>query len=119
MNPKSALMQAATSAAPKLNLYEATARSSSTVARKSDHVIDVVFRTSAASGSSTSALRKNVVKPSVRPKPGRMLGCRNQDDATAPGLHRQFEPRRVHDQHRSRRITFEHGREPVPADRVG
>ena len=35
--------------------------------------------TSAARGMSTIALRKKVVKPNVSPKPGRMLGCRQEE----------------------------------------
>src|SRR5579862_7441031 len=38
---------------------------------------DPAMLTSAASGISTIALRKNVVKPNVRPKPGSTLGCMN------------------------------------------
>src|SRR3569833_124650 len=37
--------------------------------------MEAVMSTSAARGSRTSALWKNVVNPNVSPKPGRTLGC--------------------------------------------
>src|SRR5512137_2348329 len=91
------------------------ARGSNTVSTKSLHVIDVVRNTSAASGSSTSALRKNVVKPSVSPKPGRMLGWRNQEEAIST-VHGGFGPGRVHDQHGMLRRLLQQRPEPVPLD---
>ncbi len=47
-----------------------------TTATKSAQFMLAVLRTSAVSGSRTMALRKNVVKPRVRPKPGSTLGWR-------------------------------------------
>ena len=49
---------------------------SSTTCTKSLQCIEAAASTSAASGSSTMALRKKVVKPKVSPKPGRTLGLR-------------------------------------------
>ncbi len=42
--------------------------------KNSLHDSFAAMRTSAASGSSTTALRKKVVKPNVSPKPGSTLG---------------------------------------------
>ena len=74
MKPNTLLSVAASIDAPKLNRYEATARGSSSTRKKSLQPIVAVFITSAASGTSTIADRKNVENPSVRPKPGRMEG---------------------------------------------
>ena len=74
MKPKTALTSAASSAAPNVSRYDATARGSSSTLMNLSQVIALPLKTSAASGSSTTTLRKNVVKPSVRPNPGRMLG---------------------------------------------
>src|SRR5512140_217365 len=95
MKPKIALIVAAKNAAPKLRRYDATARGSSTVCTNASQCIVEVLNTSAASGSSTSALRKNVVNPSVRPKPGRMLGCRSQ---AISAFHRRLGARGVDEQ---------------------
>src|SRR5882672_9522698 len=76
--PKTALMPAAMSEAPKVSRYEAIARGSSSVSQKRCHSMPIALSTRAASGKSTIALRKKVVKPTVRPKPGMTLGCRKR-----------------------------------------
>src|SRR5512139_2856743 len=114
MKPKTALTVAAISAAPKLSRYEAIARSSSTVCTNSGQVSAVVLKMSAASGSRTRPLRKKTVKPSVRPKPGRTLGWRNQ--ATS-GLLCVLVASGVDDEDRARRRALQHGLEPVPRNR--
>src|SRR5690606_24802614 len=76
MKPNTPLSVAARSEAPKLKRYEANARRSSSTSTNSPHPIVPVLATSAASGISTIALRKNVENPSVTPKPGRIEGTR-------------------------------------------
>jgi hypothetical protein len=76
MKPNTPLSVAARSDAPKLRRYEASARGSSKVRTRSSQPIVAVLVTSAASGMSTIALRKNVENPSVRPKPGSTDGVR-------------------------------------------
>src|SRR5690348_849356 len=69
-------MLAARKEAPKDSRYEPSARALETTCRNSLQDIEAAMKTSAASGSSTSALRKNVVNPNVSPNPGRTLGWR-------------------------------------------
>ncbi len=61
--PNTLFNVAARSAAPKLRRYEATARGSVSTRTKSSQPIVAVLATSAASGMSTIALRKNVENP--------------------------------------------------------
>src|SRR3954447_11690200 len=75
MNPKTRLMLAARNEAPNDSRYEPSARGLNTTRTKSCQVEEAAMRTSAASGINTMALRKKVVKPKVRPKPGSTLGC--------------------------------------------
>jgi hypothetical protein len=72
-------MSAASSEQPKLRRYDAMARGFSNTCVKSLQPMLAVFMTSAASGINTMAHRKNVENPSVRPKPGRIEGCRKED----------------------------------------
>ncbi len=67
---------AATSDAPNDNRYDASARGLAMTSTKRDQSMPAALSTSADSGSSTMAHRKNVVKPSVIPKPGMTLGSR-------------------------------------------
>ena len=68
---------AASSEAPNDSRYEPSARGLRTMCTKSLQSIEPAISTRAASGSSTRVLRKNVVKPNVRPKPGSTLGWRS------------------------------------------
>src|SRR5215469_1742789 len=76
MKPNTTLMAAARSDAPKERRYEPSARGLDTTRTKSLQCIEAADSTNAASGSSTMAERKKVVKPKVSPKPGRTLGLR-------------------------------------------
>ena len=76
MRPNTRLIAAARNEAPKERRYDPSARGLRTTCTKSLQCIEAAARVSAASGSSTMTLRKNVVKPKVRPKPGRMLALR-------------------------------------------
>src|SRR5258707_13357699 len=75
MNPNTRLMDAARNDAPNDSRYDPSARGLNTTRTKSCQVMDAVMSTSAARGINTTALRKNVVKPNVNPKPGSTLGC--------------------------------------------
>ena len=75
MKPKTALIAAASAAAPKDSRYEATARSSMSISNSCAGGMPSARITIAASGSRMIALRKNVVKPNVSPKPGSGLGA--------------------------------------------
>ena len=63
------------SEAPKVSLYEATARSSLIVSQNCDQERSVVRTTSAARGISTIRLRYTSVYPIVTPNPGKTLRC--------------------------------------------
>src|SRR5207247_2043276 len=76
MKPNTRLMAAARKEAPKDRRYEPSARGLKTTCTKSLQCMEAAASASAASGSSTMALRKKVVKPKVSPKPGRTLGWR-------------------------------------------
>ena len=69
-------MLAATSEAPNDSRYDASARGLVITSTKRDQSMPAALSTSAASGISTMAHRKNVVNPSVIPKPGMTLGSR-------------------------------------------
>ena len=70
------LTLAATSEAPKDRRYDASARGLAITSTKRDQSMPAVLSTIADSGSNTMADRKNVVNPSVIPKPGMTLGSR-------------------------------------------
>src|SRR6185437_13618938 len=74
-NPKTRLIHAAINAPPNESWYAANARGLATASRSWCSGVEAASSTSAASGSSTTALRKNVVNPSVSPNPGRTVGC--------------------------------------------
>src|SRR3954454_16303488 len=79
MKPKTPFSVAASREAPKLRRNDAITRRSSSTCRKSCQPMLAVFITSAVNGIKTSAHRKNVEKPNVSPKPGRIEGCRKVD----------------------------------------
>src|SRR5205823_7875218 len=65
MRPNTRLIAAARNEAPKERRYDPRARGLRTTCTKSLQCIEAAARVSAASGSSTMTLRKNVVKPKV------------------------------------------------------
>src|ERR1041384_1848740 len=73
---KTMFTPAATSEAPNDNLYEASARGLAITLTKRSQSMPPALSTSAASGMSTMAQRKNVVNPSVMPTPAMTLGSR-------------------------------------------
>src|ERR1700730_14672094 len=97
MNPNTRLIDAARNDAPNDSRYDPIARALNTTCTKSCQVMDAAMSTSAASGSNTTALRKNVVKPNVNPKPGRTLGCLIGMGHTLSGSDFALP---VHDEHR-------------------
>src|SRR5690349_16196887 len=74
--PNTMFTAAASMAAPKDNLYDASARGLVITSTKRAKSMPAAFSTSADSGKSTMAQRKNVVKPSVIPNPGITFGSR-------------------------------------------
>ena len=101
------LTLAATSEAPNDSRYDASARGLVMTSTKRDQSMPAALSTSAASGSSTMAHRKNVVNPSVIPNPGMTLGSRWPTFFMRPisGVARSADLRRpIDDEHRPARL---------------
>src|SRR5690554_2500650 len=75
MKPKTAFREAASSDAPKVRRYDASARGSVAMLQNSASGRLPALSTSAAIGISTIVARKAPEIPSVRPNPGNTLGC--------------------------------------------